>query len=428
MRRVKELIKQNLPPSVYRPFLSPYHLGRAVIANIKYGFPARKLKVIGITGTNGKTTTANFIASILEAAGYKVGLSTTATFQIAKKRWDNSLNMTVTDPFQLQALLKRMKVARVDWVVLEVTSHSLTQHRLWGIPIEVAVMTNLSEDHLDYHKTMEKYAATKARLMKRARRDVVLNRDDKWFNYFARSSNKAHYTYGTNVECDVRLEKAQLKPEHSTLRFQYGTEKLSAQLNLAGKINVYNAMAAATVGLGLELDQQAVTKGLQTLKGIPGRQEIIKVGQRFKVIVDYAHDTEAFRQLFKSLRPLTKGRLIAVFGGAGDRDPKRWPGMGKAAGQLTDIAIITDDEPHSEDPSYIRRTILKAAHEPGKAKVIEKSDRREAFKTAFKLAKPNDIVMLLCLGHQKYRAMNEGMIPWDDRKVARELLKVSLKK
>jgi len=322
MSNFKATLKKILPHWLYAPFLGPYHWLRALHANIKYGFPARKLNVIAVTGTNGKTTTANFIAEVLEAAGQTVGISTTALFKIGDESWTNDKNMTVTNPYELQALLKRMKESKVDWVVLETTSHALSQHRIWGVPIHTAVVTNLTPDHLDYHKTIEKYAAAKARLVKMAQKEVVLNRDDDWFEFFARHSSKAHYTYGTNLECDVRLTHANLKPHQSKISFQFGQEPLEATLRLAGKFNVYNALAAAAVGLGLRLKPSQVKHGLENLKAVPGRMEPVIAGQPFEVLVDYAHAPEAFTALFETMRPLTKGRMIAVFGGTGDRDPK----------------------------------------------------------------------------------------------------------
>lgn len=423
MSDFKALLKKILPSWLYSPLLDPYHFLRAVAANIKYGFPARKLKVIAVTGTNGKTTTADLIASVLEAADFKVGLSTTALFKIGNETWDNDLNMTVTNPYELQALLKRMKEAQVDWVVLETTSHALSQYRIWGVPIHTAVITNLAADHLDYHKTMERYAGAKAKLVKMAKQEVVLNRDDDWFEFFTKRSSKAHYTYGTNLECDVRLTKANLKPAGSKIGFNFGEESLVVDLKLPGKFNVYNALAAAAVGLGLQLKPSVVKRGLESLKGVPGRMEPVMAGQPFSVLVDYAHAPDAFIALFETMRPLTKGRLIAVFGGAGERDPNRWPGMGHAAGRLTDVAIVTDDEPHSEDPNKIRSIIVEAAKSEDKAKVVEEADRKQAFKIAFKMGLAGDTILLLCLGHQKYRLIGNKKVPWDDRQVAREVLK-----
>lgn len=422
MSKMKQRIKKLLPRALYSPFLPLYHYGRGVMAYWKFGKPAKDLKVIGVTGTNGKTTTASYIASVLRASGAKVGLATTAQFMIGDEAWDNDLNVTVTNPYTVQKLMKRMKDAGVEWVVMEVTSHALVQHRVHGVPFHTAVMTNLSRDHLDYHGTMEKYAAAKAKLLKSARFEAVLNRDDEWYEYFAKASHQAQFTYGTNIECDVQLTKANLRADGSKIKFKYGNTEMTVDLHLPGKFNVYNAMAAAATGLGLELSPETVTKGLEDLLAVPGRMETIDEGQNFAVVVDYAHDGDAFRKVFESMKPLTRGSLIAVFGGEGERDPGRWTGMGEAAGELCDIVVLTDDEPLHEDPAKIRAAITESIKQGGQANVFEIPDREEAIAKAFKLAKPGDTVMLLALGHQKFRLVGDKRLPWDDREVARALL------
>lgn len=418
-------LKKVLPSNLVRPLLPYWHFSRAGISNLRYGFPGRGLKVIAVTGTNGKTTTVNYLASILMAAGYKVGVSTTAVFRIGKKQWDNELNMTVTNPFALHKLLRRMKQAKVDWVVLEVTSIALHQRRLMGVPIDTAVMTNLSQDHLDYHQSMKRYASAKAKLLKQAKHTVVLNKDDQWFEFFKKyTSNKRLLTYGAGADCDVGVQKASLRAHGSKVLVRLGTQKALWELKLAGKFNVYNAMAAATAAMAHDIGIEHVTKGLEALDNVPGRMESVEAGQSYSVIVDYAHTPDAMENVFETLRPLTRGRLIAVFGSAGDRDRRKRPLMGQIASELCDVAIVTDDEPHTENPAQIRRSILKGAHHSGsKAKVVEVADRKDAIKEAFKLAKRGDTVAILGMGHQKFRAMNEGKVEWDDRAVARDLLK-----
>ena len=418
---MKKLLKKLLPRSLVRPLLRPYHFCRALLANIMYGFPGRNLKVIGITGTNGKTTSANFLSSVISAAGYRVGVSTTANFRIGDDAWDNELNMTTTNPFALQKLLKRMKNEGVDWVILEVTSHALDQHRIWGVPIHTAMMTNLSPDHLDYHKTVEEYAAAKAKLLKLAQKVVVLNHDDEWYGYFRDSALHTVYSYGTHKSADIRLEKASLKADSSDIRFRYGERIMNLSLRMPGKFNVYNALAATAVAFGLDIGWKDVEKGLKGISGVPGRMEPIHAGQEFTVIVDYAHTPDAFENLLTSLRSTTKGKMITVFGGAPTHD---YEGLGRVAGKLSDMVVITDDEPMGKDPDVIRSAIVENAKSMDKAKVLEIADRREGIKKAFDMAKPEDTVALLCLGHQKYRRVGEEKrIEWDDRKVARELLK-----
>ncbi len=426
MSRAKSVLKKILPQKVVAPALPTYHLGRAVSANLKHGRPARDLKVIGVTGTNGKTTTCHFITSILEAAGYKVGMSTTARFKIGDRAWDNDQNMTVTDPDKLQALLKDMKTAQVDWVVLEITSHALTQRRVWGIPIHTAVMTNLTQDHLDYHQTMDQYAAAKAKLFKVAKHNAVLNHDDEWFNYFAQISPQHKFSYGVSSDADVRLLKANLKAAGSKIMISYGHEadnQLVIELNLTGKFNVYNALAAATVGLALELSPKHIQQGLQALTAVPGRMEAVEAGQAFSVLVDYAHTPDAMRNLFETLRPLTRGRLIAVFGATGDRDKTKRPLMGSLAARVCDVVIVTDDDPYTEDPATIRKEVLVGTNQAhSKAEITEIGDRHDAIARAFQMASPADTVAILGLGHQHYRVVGDQKEPWDDRAVAKKLL------
>lgn len=424
MQKLIKLLKKVLPSGLVKPFLPLYHLAQAVAANIKYRFPAKQLKVIAVTGTNGKTTTAHYITSILEAAGYKVGLSTTAQFKIGERQWDNELNMTVTDPFKLQAMMRQMKEADVDWVVLEVTSHALMQHRIWGIPIHTAVMTNLTQDHLDYHKTMDAYAAAKGKLFRLAKYNSVLNHDDDWFDYFNQVAPQHKFSYGANAGTDVHLTKAALQADGSKLKFTYGQDgpELTAHLQLLGRFNVYNALAAATVAHALELDKDFVARGMEAVAAVPGRMEAVKA-KDFSVLVDYAHTPDALKNVFETLRPLTRGKLIAVFGATGDRDKTKRPLMGEVAAKLCDVVIVTDDDPYTEDAEAIRNAVMIGTKFDGsKAKVHEVADRRKAIAKAFTIANRGDTVAILGLGHQHFRVVGDAKQAWDDRQVAAELL------
>ncbi|MEX0932168.1 MAG: UDP-N-acetylmuramoyl-L-alanyl-D-glutamate--2,6-diaminopimelate ligase [Candidatus Saccharimonadales bacterium] len=419
---LKKLLKKIIPKGLLGLGLPAYHSARGVSAAYKYGFPAKKMKVIGVTGTNGKTTTAAIIASILEKAGYKVGLSTTAYFKIGEKEWVNDLNMTSTNPYKLQRLLAEMAKEKVEWAVVEVTSHALKQHRVWGIPFQAAVMTNLTQDHLDYHGSMQAYAAAKAQLLRQAQQLVVLNIDDEWFNYFNGASKTHKLAYGTNKDADVRLTKASLGAGGSVLKTQFHGTEAEFVSPLVGKFNAYNTLAAITLALGLDINKEAIAEGLKAISGVPGRMEKIDEGQNFNVLVDYAHTPDAIEKLFESLKPITKGKIIAVFGATGDRDKLKRPIMGEVAAANCDIVIITDDEPYSEDAGQIRASVLAGAQK-AKAEVLEVGDRKEAIKKAFALAENGDVVTVLGMGHQTFRTMNEGKIEWDDRAVARELLK-----
>lgn len=381
--------------------------------------------MVAVTGTNGKTTTAHFIASVLEAAGYKVGLSTTARFKIGEEVWDNDQNMTVTHPFKLQNLLKRMKEANVEWVVLEVTSHALAQHRIWGVPVHTGVITNLTQDHLDYHQTMDEYAAAKAKLFKYVKDNVVLNHDDDWFNYYMQLAQQHKFSFGSTADADIRILRANLRAHGAKFKFRYGHDggEAVAELKLTGKFNVYNALAAVAFAYSIELSPEVVKDGLARLKAVPGRMEPVKAGQNFNVLVDYAHTPDAFVNLFETLRPLTRGRLIVVFGATGDRDKGKRPLMGSIAARNCEIVIVTDDDPYSEEPSAIRKEVLAGARQAGtKAKILESGDRRQAIKKALGEATAGDTVAVLGLGHQHFRVANGNKEVWDDRAVVRELL------
>lgn len=418
------ILKKALPRQAVKPLLPYWHFGRAVAANAIYLFPARKLNVIAVTGTNGKTTTSNYIASILMAAGYKVGLSTTAVFRIGDKDWDNQLNMTVENPFALNKLLKQMKKAKVQWAVIEFTSLGLHQRRVMGIPVHTAVLTNLTQDHLDYHGTMQNYAAAKASLFKRVKHNIILNRDDDWFEYFkARVGSHTLFTYGSAKTADVRVLKANLKPKGSKVLASFGGERYSWDLQLPGKFNVYNAMAAATAAVALAIKPAHIIKGLAGLEKVPGRMETIEAGQAFNVVVDYAHTPDALENVFETLRPITKRKLIAVYGAMGDRDKTKRPLMGQIGSEHCDVVIVTDEEWYTEKPGGIRRDVLKGAqHKGAKAEVHEVADRKQAIQAAFKMAKLGDTVAILGLGHQKYRVVDGEKIEWDERQIARDLL------
>lgn len=428
MEGVKRAVKKLLPDGARRKVANLYHLFEAIAANIRYGFPARGMKVVMVTGTNGKTTTATFVASVLKAQGMKVGVMTTAYFEINNQRFDRYQNETVLPAKKLQQKLLEMKKHGVEVVVLEVTSHGLEQHRVWGVPCEVAVMTNLTQDHLDYHGTMERYAAAKAKLFAARPRFVVLNHDDDWFDYFDQfPPGEQSMTYGTHVDADCRLMSANLHREGSKVEVEIDHQtRLSLVIHLPGKFNVYNAMAAAATGYVLHVHTSAIEEGIEAVKTIAGRQQRIDEGQAFDVLVDYAHSPDALEQLLGSIKQLSKHRLIAVFGSAGGRDKEKRPLMGEVAARYADRIIITDDETYGkdEDPATIRRMILSGIKKAGAdAKTEEIADRRAAIEKALSIARRGDTVVLAGMGHEQFRVINGERTAWSDADVARELLR-----
>lgn len=431
MSGFKARVKKILPPGPKDVVANLYHLGEAIVANIRYGFPARSMKVTMITGTNGKTTTAAYMIHVLQAAGHIVGASTTAFYQIGDEFILNDQNMTVVNVFKLQAMLRRMKKAGVTHLILEVTSHALVQHRVWGVPCEVAIMTNLTQDHLDYHKTMENYAAAKARLFAREPRFIVLNRDDEWFEYF----NEYHATelkmnYGTADDAECRIVNAHLRKDGSDVELEIDkTVHLQFSTQLAGKFNVYNATAAATAAYLLQVELPQISKGIADLKSVPGRFERVDEGQNFDVIVDYAHTPDALKNLLETLKGLTRNRLIVVFGATGDRDKTKRPIMGEVVVKLADRIVLTDDEPYTENPDVIRDDIRRGIERAGGGgKTDEVGDRRKAIEKAVSIARRGDIIAITGMGHEQFRVIGEGeRVAWSDREAARESLQARQK-
>jgi UDP-N-acetylmuramoyl-L-alanyl-D-glutamate--2,6-diaminopimelate ligase len=420
---LKQRLKPLIPKWLFRRTVNGFHFLEAFAANVVYGFPSRGMRVVGVTGTNGKTTTTNLIGAVLEAAGHHVGINSTAVLQVADRRWDNDLAMTNANPFQLQKLIRQMKKANCDWVVMEAASHSLVQYRVWGIRFEAAVMTNLTRDHLDYHGTMQEYAAAKGRLFSHHPAVMVLNRDDEWFDFFDKYEADRQVTYGTHEEADCRIAEAKMGLKGTRLRLKLESEELAIRLKLPGQFNCYNAAAAAATAHALGVSHAHIVAGLEKIEAVPGRVQLIDVGQDFTVIIDHAHTTDALDNIYRTVRMLLKGRLISVIGADGDRDPGKREPIGRLAAENSQAVVVTDQEPYTEDPARIRAAVIKGVESVKHGVVhFEIADRREAIKKALGLAKKGDVVLIPGLGNQLTRGMADGKMPWDDREVTRELL------
>jgi UDP-N-acetylmuramoyl-L-alanyl-D-glutamate--2,6-diaminopimelate ligase len=421
---------RKLVPTKVADFVRPaYHLVLAVIGETVYRFPGNKLTVIGVTGTNGKSTTANLIASVLEEGGYAVGLATTINYKIGDKAWRNESKMTSLGRFGTYRLLRQMVNAGCTHAVIEVSSHALHWNRVWKVPFQTAVFTNLSRDHLDLHKTMEKYRATKGKLFARladrgaVKTLAVINADDAEADYFASfgagrtiyfsASGKPHHSAETLVAEAISSNSA---GSHCTAKLD--TEVLEVKVALPGRFNVENALAAAAVGLGHGVSAQKIAKGIFKVKEVPGRMESVDAGQPFAIIVDYAHTPDAFDNVLKTLRPLTKRRLIGVFGATGDRDRGKRPDLGRIAAQYCDRLILTEEDPGSEDPAAIIDEVLPGI--PPTTDYVIELDRRVAIRKALSEAQAGDTVVLLAKGHETVMAYRDGMKPWSDQTVARD--------
>lgn len=418
-------VRKALPAGAVRGLEEVYRKGRVQLVSAKYGNPARGLKVIAVTGTNGKTTTVNYINEILKEAGLKTAVFSTAVIEVAGERQINDMNVTVATTERMQQFFRDAKKAKVDYVVLEITSHALQQHKLATVPIEVAVMTNLTQDHLDYHKTMENYAAAKSKLFKGEPKFIVLNRDDEWFEYFNQFQAGAQkITYGEHEDAEAKIERTKLyrKGSEATVVIDHQT-KLELATALPGKYNIYNMTAAAATAylLGVKLDD--IIEGAANLEGVPGRFERIEEGQGYDVIVDYAHTPDALEKLLETAKAITKNRVILVFGATGDRDKGKRPIMGEIAAKSVSRIILTDEESYDEDPQTIRDQVREGIEKAkGGMKVTEIADRREAIKKALSIAMKNDTVLITGMGHEQYRIVKGERIPWNDAQVVRELL------
>lgn len=419
-------VRKVVPAQGVRVLEEVYRRGRGYGVAARYGFPTRGMRVIAITGTNGKTTTANYLNEVLKSAGKRTALFSTAIIEINGDRKINDLNATVALTAQMQSFFREAKRAGVDFVILEITAHALQQHKLDTVKVECAIMTNFTQDHLDYFKTMENYAAAKAKMFQGKPRLIVLNRDDEWFDYFNQyEASEAKMTYGTDEKAECRILKANLHKDQSefTVTFDHQT-RLDFITALAGKFNVYNASAAITAAYLLHIDLDHIQRGITSLKAVPGRLEHVPVNKPYDVIVDYAHTPDALEKLLDSLKALTKdGRLILVFGATGDRDQLKRPIMGSIAAKFADKIFLTDEESYNEDPAVIRKMVMKGIEQAkGAVRTEEVPDRREAIAKALSIARPKDTVVITGMGHEQFRIENGKKIPWNDAEVVKEIL------
>ena len=425
--------RKVLPKSALVGLEKSYRKSRAKIISARYGNPARDLRVIAVTGTNGKTTTVNFLNEILKEAGYRTAMFSTANIEIAGEQTVNDTNSTTATVARLQKFFRDAKKADVELALIETTSHALDQYKFEGVPIEMAIMTNLTQDHLDYHKTIENYAAAKAKLFEMNPNLVVLNADDEWFDYFNNFATESQkITYGEGESADVKIEKFKLykKGSEASLRIDNNVE-LEIATNLPGEFNIYNMTAAAAGAYLLGISLKDIQEGIANLEGVSGRFEYATPGLPFDTIVDYAHTPDALEKLLKSAKEISKNRTILVFGACGDRDREKRPIMGKIAQDLADRIIITDEENYTEDATQIREEIISGISKKNEklpANIQEIPDRKEAIRKALQIAGKGDIVLITGLGHEVYRVIDGEKTPWNDTQIVREIAQEIFKK
>ena len=422
---MKEFIKKFIPSFL----INFYHFLLAFLGALIYQFPARKLKVIGVTGTNGKSTVAEMITKIFEDSnppttlplasgeraptGYKVASLSSIKFKIGEKEWPNTLRMTMPGRLKLQRFLRQAVDSGCQYVVLEVTSEGIKQYRHKFIDFDVAVFTNLTPEHIEAHGSFEKYRETKGKLFQATKNIHIINIDDENAEYFLQFPAERKYTYGLN-QGDVNNRNLQLN------------------LRLIGDFNIYNALAAISVGISQGIDLETCKSAVEKIKGIPGRMEEV-ISQPFKVFVDYAFTPNALEKVYQTLQRTKnkeqRTKMICVLGACGGgRDKWKRPVLGELAGKYCDEVIVTNEDPYDENPMEIIEQVAKGAeniniNQPNqhKSAVLKTLDRREAIREALRLTKPNDIVVITGKGCEPSICVAGGKrIPWDDRKVVRE--------
>jgi UDP-N-acetylmuramoyl-L-alanyl-D-glutamate--2,6-diaminopimelate ligase len=420
--------EQPAPPDVRVPWaiVEDARLAMAILATTFYRDPSSEMRVIGITGTNGKTTTAYLLASIFEAAGVRCGILGTVAYRIG----DQVREATRTTPEapDVQALLREMVDQGCGACAMEVSSHALSLRRVDGMTFAAAVFTNLTRDHLDFHADMDDYFRAKRRLFEMVPRDApsLLNLDDPRGASLIDVGGRP-VTYAINKTADIMPGPLSFSLEGLTFDVRTPRGTLHVRSKLVGRPNVYNILAAVSTATALDLPFDAIERGLRALDGVPGRFQVVSApNDEVTVVVDYAHTDDALRNLLDTARPLAHGRLITVFGAGGDRDRAKRPLMGAVAGRLSDVIVITSDNPRSEDPARIidevRLGITPDTRRDSQQRVLTVVDRRAAIAKAIEMASAGDVVLVAGKGHEKYQVIGEAVLPFDDVAVAREAL------
>lgn len=425
-------MKHFLSKIIPQALKNQYHLAQAVMACIYFGFPAydcayrvarnpgKKLQVIGVTGTNGKTTTTQLIARILERAGKKVAVASTINFQVGEKKWVNASKLTTLSAWELQKFLREAVRSDCEYAVIETSSHALDQHRVWGVSYAIAVMTNVTREHLDYHKTMAAYRLAKRRLFQSAKQ-AVINLDMEEPAYFRVDEKKYVLLYST------KDPSAHIFAEHIELDFkgtEFTVDGRHFHLHLPGVFNIENALAALGVAQLLDIDFSLAEEALASVMNIPGRMELVPNEKKADIIIDYAVTPDAFEKLYASILPLKipGTKIIHVFGACGERDRGKRPQMGAIASGYADTVILTNEDPFYEDPEQIIDDIEKGVTKKKDKDYFRIFDRREAIHKALCLAEIGDIVLITGKGAEETMAVGEKRLPWNERRVVEEEL------
>lgn len=413
----------------YPGFVLWTHKFRGMLAYYFYGMPSKRMRVIAITGTNGKTTTCHLIARILEEAGERVGMATTTTFKVGPREWRNTTNMTSISPFGLQKLLHQMRKGNCTYAVVETTSHAIRQYRTWGIRYHAVAFTNVTHDHLDYHRNFEEYLETKTRIFKMKPRLSVINFDDPSSDKFLHFTAGKTLTYSQTKRASITARKILLSPDGTIFTLVLPNVQIIVNLKLPGAFNVSNALCAASLAYGLNINPEMIKKGLESIDNVPGRMEKVEMGQDFVVIIDYAHTPDALEKVYSALENGVRGKTIAVLGACGDRDKTKRPLMGSIAGRHADVVVVTDEEPYTENPEDIIEEVAKGVPRGSKTRKMvlgenffKEFDRRQGIARALSAAGRGDLVVITGMGAQEFRVVGNKHLPWNDKKATEEEL------
>ena len=421
-------IKKRIEKFIPKPLLSLYHYKLALLSAFWYGFPGKKIKVIGVTGTKGKSTTVILIGRILEEAGYKVAWFTSATVKINDKEFLNPYHMTMPGRSVIQKFLKDSLNAKCDFAVLEVTSEGIKQYRHKFINFNTAVFTNLRPEHIEAHGSFENYRYCKGLLFKTTKKNHVLNLDDKNSDYFSQFKVEKKLRFSTEKQGENIFFGKNLQESRDGIRFS--VENTDFSLKLLGKFNIYNALAAIATTSLQGIDLGICKKALEKIPSIAGRMEVI-LEKPFKVIIDLAHTPDSYEEVFKSVKAMPHNRIISIFGSAGGgRDKWKRPVLGKIAAESSDIIVLCNEDPYDENPEEILSEIKNGIIEANfnQSSLYKILDRREAIRRGLEIAQENDIVLILGKGTEQLMFLPEGKIKWDDRDVVREEIdKLALK-
>lgn len=401
---------------------------RAAIAKIVpafYDFPAKKMKLIGVTGTNGKTSSTYILRDILRRSGFRVGII--GTIKIMIEQQELPIHNTTPDIIDLQAILYKMVQADIDYVVMEVSSHALALGRVAGCNFQTAMFTNLTQDHLDFHKDMDDYAKAKSLLFTSLGTDPkhygIINIDDSYGrSVMLPATHCSTLTYAIDKAADLQATDISIRATHTEFLLNYQGKRYPVQLAITGRFNIYNVLGVIGIALAQNIPLTTIIEALRLFSAVPGRFELVPASD-FTVIVDYAHTPDGLENVLKTARGISKGRIIVVFGCGGDRDNTKRPIMGRLAAQLADIIVATSDNPRTEDPEIILNQVEAGIVEQIGAKEYHRiADRRDAITTAIKMARSGDVVLIAGKGHENYQILKDRTIHFDDKEIAKEII------